>query len=138
MSTEVEYIVVAEDSKPNRQILVMLLKKIGFTVLEGTNGEEAFVALETAIKENKKVVAIFSDVMMPVSNGISFLEKVRASDLYKDIPFVLCTALADKEIVMKSKALNVNGYLLKPIVMEKIVGKLMELFPERDFVRVAS
>lgn len=138
MSAEPEYIVVAEDSKPNRQILVMLLKKNGFTVLEGNNGEEAFTALESAIKEKKNVVAIFSDVMMPISDGIAFLEKVRASEDYKHIPFVLCTALADKDIVMKSKALNVNGYLLKPIVMEKVVGKLMELFPERDFVRVAS
>jgi CheY-like chemotaxis protein len=41
-----EFIVVAEDSAPNRTILVLLLKKLGFGVLECEDGSLAWQAME--------------------------------------------------------------------------------------------
>lgn len=41
-----EYVVVAEDSPPNRTILVLLLKKLGYKVLECEDGEIAWAAMK--------------------------------------------------------------------------------------------
>ena len=40
-----EYIVVAEDSAPNRTILVLLLRKLGFKVIECVDGDVAWKAM---------------------------------------------------------------------------------------------
>lgn len=126
-----EYIVVAEDSPPNRNILVHLLKKLDYEVIEGVDGLAAYEAMELAKEAN--IVAILSDIMMPNLNGIEFLKKVRANDAYKEVPFVFITAVADKDYIIEAKTLQVNGYILKPVTFDRVSGKLKELFPDRKF-----
>ena len=126
-----EYIVVAEDSPPNRNILVHLLKKLGYQVIEGEDGEAAY----NAMMDNKdsNIVAVLSDIMMPNLNGIEFLKKVRETEGFEEMPFVLITAVADKEYIIEAKSLNVNGYILKPVTFDRVSGKLKELFPNKTF-----
>ena len=126
-----ETIVVAEDSPPNRNILVHLLKKLGYHVIEGEDGEAAYNAMTASSGEN--IVAVLSDIMMPNMNGIEFLKKVRETEGFTDIPFVLITAVADKEYIIEAKSLNVNGYILKPVTFDRVSGKLKELFPNKKF-----
>ena len=97
MSEKRDTILVAEDSAPNRTILVHLLKKIGFDVLECADGEIAWQELEKSKASGISVVAIISDIMMPKSDGIELLKKVRADERFKNTPFVLVTAVSDKD-----------------------------------------
>lgn len=131
-----ETIVVAEDSPPNRNILVHLLKKLEYQVIEGEDGQAAYDAMEANADAN--IVAILSDIMMPNLNGIDFLKKVRENEKFKDLPFCLITAVADKEYIIEAKAMNVNGYILKPVTFDRVSNKLKELFPERKFPIVPS
>ena len=126
MSPESMYIVVAEDSAPNRRILVHLLKKCGFTVVECEDGKMAWEAIE-GLEEGPH--AVISDIMMPNMDGIELLRKVRNSDKWADIPFVFVSAVSDKEHIQEAKELKVNGYILKPITFARVTQKLEQLFP---------
>tara|TARA_B100001248_G_scaffold261706_1_gene253770 strand:+ start:9975 stop:10382 length:408 start_codon:yes stop_codon:yes gene_type:complete len=122
-------VLVAEDSAPNRNILCHLLKKLNFEVVEAENGAIAMEKLE----QNTDCVLIISDIMMPEKNGLDFLEFVRAHDKCKDVPFVLVTAVAEKDYIMRAKESSVQGYLLKPISFDKLTAKLKEVFPDQKF-----
>ena len=128
-------IVVAEDSAPNRKILVHLLEKMGFSVDSFENGKEAWDFLNS---EADDVCAIISDIMMPQMDGIELLKEVRSSEKHKDIPFVLVTAVSDKDYILEAKKLKVDGYLLKPVSFEKVSGKIKQLFPEIKLPRIAA
>lgn len=128
-------IIVAEDSAPNRTILVHLLKKLGFGVIECINGRSAWDKLQ---KSDVKVVAVISDIMMPEMDGIQFLKNCRESEKFKDLPFVLVTAVSDKDLIVTAKAHNVNGYILKPVTFQRVTAKLQELFPNREFPKLAG
>jgi len=136
MSDTVETIIVAEDSAPNRTILCHLLKKLGYDVLEAEDGQKAWNLIQEH-KAHKKIVAILSDIMMPNIDGIQFLKQVRGDETLKTIPFVLITAVSDKEYIMQAKALHVNGYILKPVTFQRVLAKLQELFPGRAFPKIA-
>ncbi len=131
-----ETIVVAEDSQVNRKILCHLLVKMGYNVSEYENGKLAWEAI--ARGEPKDPVAIFSDIMMPEMDGITFLRNVRNEGPNKNIPFILLTAVSDKESIVEAKLLNVNGYLLKPVSYDKVKKKLSELFPHKKFPAMAG
>ena len=131
-----ETIVIAEDSQVNRKILSHLLVKMGYNVMEYENGKLAWEAVSRG--EAKDPVAIFSDVMMPELDGISFLRNVRNEGPNKTVPFVLLTAVSDKESIYEAKKLNVHGYLLKPVSYDKVKKKLSELFPTKKFPALAS
>lgn len=136
MSDVKETILIAEDSPPNRKILGHLLEKFGYDVIACENGQEAWDKLTTTT--DKKIVAIISDIMMPVMDGLSFLRQVRGHETLKTIPFVLVTAISDKEYIVQAKELNVNGYILKPVTFQRVSGKLQELFPGKTFPKLAG
>ena len=130
-------IVVAEDSTPNRTVLVLLLKKLGFKVIECEDGDIAWKAIqESAGKRN--IVAIVSDLMMPNMDGLELLRRVRNEESARAIPFILITAVSDKDYIYEAKSLNVNGYILKPVTYQRVSAKLKEIFPERVFPQLAS
>jgi two-component system chemotaxis response regulator CheY len=132
-----EIIVVAEDSPPNRKILVHLLEKLDYQVIGCENGQQGWEAVEK-LKGNDKLVAIISDIMMPVKDGIEFLKNVRGDEQLKDLPFVLVTAVSDKEYILEAKSMNVNGYILKPVTFARVTAKLQELFPEKKIAKLAG
>ena len=130
-------IVLAEDSPTNRTVIKHLLLKLGFKVIECDTGQVAWEALENEF-ENENIVAIISDIMMPDMDGIDLLAKVRENEKYKELPFVLVTAVMEKEQVLSAKKLGVNGYILKPVTFQRISTKLKELFPEHKFPRMIA
>jgi two-component system chemotaxis response regulator CheY len=129
-------IIVAEDSSVNRRILVHLLSRMGFEVSEHPDGQKAWDEFKGAASGTYS--AIFSDIMMPELDGLSFLKSVREEGPDKEIPFVLLTAMSDKDQIIQARNLKVNGYLLKPVEYEKVKKKMEELFPGRRFPAQAS
>lgn len=125
-----KFIIVVEDSRPNRNILVQSFKKYGYGVYEFENGRKAWEFLSE--KTDKNVVAVFSDIMMPEMDGLEFLKKIRGSDNFKEIPFVLISAVTQKEYIFEAKKNRANGYLLKPITSAAIKEKLKSLFPSSE------
>jgi two-component system chemotaxis response regulator CheY len=133
---KLDTIVVAEDSPPNRKILSHLLQKLGFHVVACEHGQEAKEALHSGKHHN--IVAVISDVMMPKMDGIQLLRHVREDETLKDLPFVLVTAVSEKDYIVQARALNVNGYILKPVTFDRLTSKLRELFPARTFPKLSA
>jgi CheY-like chemotaxis protein len=131
-----EYVVVAEDSAPNRAILVLLLRRLGFEVFECDDGDVAWKAISENVDKN--IVAVISDLMMPSMDGLELLRRVRNGEDTRSLPFVLVTAVSDKDYIFEARKLNVNGYILKPVTYQRVAAKLKELFPERQFPQLAS
>ncbi|RYZ75411.1 MAG: response regulator [Proteobacteria bacterium] len=128
-------VIVAEDSDPNRQILVLLLRKLGFNVIECKDGDLAWKAMN----ENRGgIVAVISDLMMPNMDGMELLRKTRNDADFAELPFVLVTAVSDKDYIFEAKNLKVNGYILKPVTYKRVSSKMQELFPDKVFPQLAS
>lgn len=136
MSDTKETIVIAEDSPPNRKILGHLLEKFGYDVIACENGQEAWDKLTTTT--DKKIVLVISDIMMPVMDGLNLLRNVRGHETMKDLPFVLVTAISEKDYIVQAKELKVNGYILKPVTFQRVSDKLAELFPGKTFPKLAG
>jgi two-component system chemotaxis response regulator CheY len=126
-----ELIIVAEDSAPNRNILVHLLTKLGFEVQAFEDGKQAWDYLNNDKPES--VAVIISDIMMPNMDGMDLLKKIREESHIKEVPFIFVTAVSDRENIMQAKSLHVNGYILKPVTFQRVTQKLQQLFPEKVF-----
>lgn len=137
MANKPGIILVAEDSPPNRTILIHLLKKMNFEVVECKDGQHAMEELKNLEKKNITVLCILSDIMMPKMDGIELLRQSRSMPRYQNTPFVFVTAISDKAHIMKAREYNVNGYILKPVAFQRVHVKLKELFPDHEFPAVA-
>lgn len=131
-----DQILVAEDSPPLRKILCHLLEKVGFEVIPCEDGQKAWDELQSG--KHTRIVAVLTDVMMPNLDGISLLKTIRESEPHAKLPVVLVTAVSEKDQILKAKSLNVNGYILKPVTFQRVVAKLKDVFPQREFPPVAA
>ena len=80
-------VLVVDDDPAIRERFCFQLRKDGFDLLTAANGEEALEVLKL-----NPVSIIFTDIMMPVIDGMALIEKVRAEPKWKNIPIVVMTA----------------------------------------------
>ena len=109
-SQEVNILVVEDDEIDVKALLTAFKKlRIANPVTVAKDGIEGWEALQ----DLPRPYLIILDINMPRMNGIEFLKKIRATELFHDsIVFVLTTSTDDKD---KFEAYNLNaaGYMLK-------------------------
>lgn len=75
---------------------------------------------------------ILLDYEMPVVNGQQVLEMIRSDTECADIPVIFLTGNTNKDDIIKVMPLNVEGYLLKTLPPEQIIGKVDEFFEKKE------
>ena len=106
-------ILVLEDESHIRQIIVRLLRQIGFRLIHDVaNGADGFKEL---LRVNPQV--ILCDIHMEPIDGLTFLRKLRSlgKPEYTQVPVIFLTADSQRETVVEAKDLRVDGYLVKPV-----------------------
>ena len=118
-------ILIVEDEANIRELLRLYLEREGYTVLEAENGVEG-------IKKWKsdKPDMLLLDVMMPVMDGIEASKKIRMLERpdARLIPIIALTANVFDVDVQRSKAVEMNAHLVKPIDPQKLFRTLIALW----------
>ena len=109
MSTVTGTILVVDDEPLNRAILTRGLEREGHVVLSAADGEEALRVLADG-----GVDLVLLDVLMPGLDGLTVLERMKASAALVDIPVVMISSLDDGESVIRCIELGAEDFLPKP------------------------
>lgn len=119
-------VMVVDDFATMRRIVRNILKQIGFSdITEADDGKSAYNQLK-----REKVDLLLCDWNMPEMSGLELLNKVRADDDLKDIPFVMVTAEAQKQNIIEAVKAGVNSYIVKPFTADTVIEKLKKVFGE--------
>lgn len=126
-------ILIVEDDLDTRNLLKVILRKLGFKNLSSTSdGEEAIEFMKKAYMEDKSIDLVLADWNMPKLDGISFLMKLRNSSDFKTIPFLMITADSDRTHVVEAINSGVSGYLIKPITPDVLKDKIIKVIKEAN------
>ena len=107
---DLTFILVAEDSDDNREILRHILRLIGYEVLEAANGIQA-----VEICKDRCPDLILMDLSMPVLDGFGAVREIRALENTSAVPIIAVSAHATVDHRAKAFAVGFNDYLTKPI-----------------------
>jgi two-component system chemotaxis response regulator CheY len=117
-------ILVVDDFTTMRRIVKNILKQLGYVnIHEADDGASAIEVLK-----REKIHFIISDWNMPQMSGIELLKTVRATEEWKDLPFLMVTAEGQKENVIEAVKNRVNNYILKPFTPETLMEKINKIF----------
>ncbi|ACS80653.1 MULTISPECIES: chemotaxis response regulator CheY [Maridesulfovibrio] len=118
-------VLVVDDFATMRRIIKNILRQIGFTnIVEADDGTTAW---ETLNKDDS-IQFIVSDWNMPQMTGIELLRKVRASEEFADIPFLMVTAEAQQENIIEAVQAKVSNYIVKPFTPDTLGQKINKIF----------
>jgi two-component system chemotaxis response regulator CheY len=120
-------ILVVDDFSTMRRIIKNILKQLGFTnVADADDGSTAWEILN-----KDKIDFIISDWNMPKMSGIELLRKVRSSEEFADIPFLMVTAEGQQENVIEAVQAGVSNYIVKPFTPETFEQKIKKIFEKK-------
>jgi CheY-like chemotaxis protein len=114
-------VLVVDDSRDVRQMLVHLLKRSSYTVIEAKNGQEALERI-SAITPN----LILMDISMPVLDGWGTLAVIRQMTGDNHLPVIAVTAHAmagDREKVLGH---GFDAYVSKPLNIRLLLNMIAE------------
>jgi CheY-like chemotaxis protein len=121
-------ILTVDDSKTVRIIIRNAFKRFDCEIIEAGNGAEG---LEMA---KSKPDLVLLDITMPILDGVTMLERMRADPTLRDIPVLMLTAEGQKATAERAAALGSRGYLMKPFAADALVQQVTSLVPLQEKV----
>ena len=123
-------ILVVEDEIDLNNVIVKHLKKDGYSVDSAFNGQQAMDF--TAVAHYDLIVL---DIMMPVMDGLTFLQKSRTKKLAT--PVLMLTAKDEIDDIVKGLDTGADDYLVKPFDFKELLARVRTLI-RRNSGNVAS
>jgi two-component system chemotaxis response regulator CheY len=118
-------ILIVDDSATMRALLHRVVGladlPIG-TIYQAPNGLEALKILET-----HSIQAVFTDLNMPVMNGMQLLREMAKRDSWKDLLRIIISTDGSKLRREEARELNVNLYVEKPFRPEVVRDVLCQI-----------
>ena len=112
-------ILIVEDELRIRFLLRDYLAKEDFNVFEASNGEEGLFVFST-----QKIDLVLLDIMMPIMDGLTMLEKLRE---VSTVPVILLTAKGEEEDKLQGYDYGADDYMTKPFSPKVLIAKVKAL-----------
>lgn len=110
-------VLIVEDSPTMRQLISFALKRLrGIKIVEANDGVDGLKKLSSDTFD-----LIFTDINMPVMDGLKLVSLVRNDPNFQNIPIVIITTEGAQEDKDRALALGANDYITKPIQPNRIL-----------------
>ncbi|MHC9541835.1 MAG: response regulator [Vulcanimicrobiota bacterium] len=116
-------ILVVDDCDLTTRIIEFNLTRAGYNALVAHSISEAMEHLTTV----PHIKLVILDIMLTESNGLELLKKLKETPEWENIPVIICTGIADADIVKKAIRLGCNNYHVKPLNPRLLLSQISEI-----------
>lgn len=118
-------VLIVEDDADLRRFIITTLEQF-YTVIEAPDGKEGYqIALD------KQPDFILSDIMMPETDGVELLRKIRSNPDTSHIPFILLTAKTNIESKLEGLDYGADDYITKPFSVRYLRARIENIIQQR-------
>jgi two-component system chemotaxis sensor kinase CheA len=124
-------VLVVDDSKMDRNIMIKSMQPLGITPIEATNGLEALNIIKSG---EHSIDAVLIDIEMPRMDGYTLAGEIRKYSKYKNLPLIAVTSRTSKSDRLRGVEVGMTEYITKPYspeYLESVVRKNIKL-PEQS------
>lgn len=112
-------LLIVDDVKTSRLLLLDLLKPLGFKVLTAKNGQQG---LQLALDHQPDL--ILTDLFMPIKTGFTLIAELRQRNDFANTPIIAISASSFEEVERQSRASGCNAFVAKPINDQRLLNLL--------------
>lgn len=103
-------VLIVDDDPVIRLLACQALQQIGMTTLEGEDGQDALISVETALPD-----LVLLDVELPGRDGLEICAELRRLPAGREIPILIITGHADSEVIDRAFEAGATDFISKPI-----------------------
>ncbi|MCL2088287.1 MAG: response regulator transcription factor [Oscillospiraceae bacterium] len=109
-------ILICDDEREIVEAIEIYLKSEGYETVKAYNGREAYEAVEKG-----DVHLIIMDIMMPVTDGITAMARIRES---KNIPVIMLSAKSEDSDKIFGLQMGADDYITKPFNPMELLARV--------------
>jgi len=110
-----EHILLVDDEKSIADVTTNMLERLGYKV---TVRISSFDALEAFRNLADRIDLLIADLTMPQMTGLQLYREIKK--IRPDIKVIICTGFSEQLDSRNSKAIGIEGFLHKPVVMSEL------------------
>ena len=115
-------VLIVDDNDSCIQLLKRVMEFIPDTqTTAALSGSEAWWHLSD---QGKSFDLLIADINMPVINGLTLAQRIRATPSLKNLRIIFCSALADRKTIENLQQLGVSQYVVKPYGVATMINKI--------------
>jgi CheY-like chemotaxis protein len=103
---------LVDDEKSIADVTTSMLERLGYKV---TARISSYDALEAFRSLADRIDLLISDLTMPQMTGLQLYREIKK--IRPDVKVIICTGFSEQLDSGKSKAIGIEGFLHKPVVM---------------------
>ncbi|MCX5811347.1 MAG: SpoIIE family protein phosphatase [Proteobacteria bacterium] len=112
-------ILIVDDSEDLRKLLLLILKRAGYEVMEASNGSDGIKKADTFAPD-----LILLDIVMPGIDGYEVCVKFKQAEQTMDIPIIFLSAKTDTADKIKGLEMGGADYITKPFDKGEVVARV--------------
>lgn len=112
-------ILVIDDRWENRAVLRNLLEPLGFVITEAEHGQAGLAQLAQNLPD-----LVITDLVMPVMDGFTLLQQIRADDRLKSLTMIVSSASVAPSEQQRSFTAGGDDFLAKPVQFQELLSLL--------------
>ena len=115
-------VLIADDEKDIRRLIVFTLQRAGFEIVEASDGKQA---LEEATRHELDVIVL--DVMMPHMDGYEVCRRLRSNPSTANVPVLFLSAKGQNYEIGEGLNAGATDYIVKPFVPRDLAAKVKQM-----------
>lgn len=114
-------VLLVDDSELTRDMLVEIMKRRGYQVIEAVNGKEALDRVAAQVPD-----IIVTDLEMPIIDGFELLQQLKGKAETKDVPVVVFSTRGAEADIQRGMDLGADAYLVKTAFQEEEMAQTLD------------
>ncbi|HMQ53726.1 MAG TPA: response regulator [Anaerolineae bacterium] len=115
-------ILVAEDEKSLRELILRALSFNGFQVASAADGREAVQKVKDLTPD-----LVILDVGMPIMNGYEACQLIKSDPNTQNVPIIFLSARGKVDDIQYGLDLGADEYLVKPFNLSQLGGQVIKV-----------
>ncbi|NQZ59678.1 MAG: response regulator [Lentisphaeraceae bacterium] len=114
-----QHILIVDDTMKSIQLLGSVLRNAGYEISYANNGPQALISIEESIP-----ILILLDINMPGMNGFEVCQRLKADEIFCEIPIIFLTGDTEDETIDKAFEAGAVDYIIKPFRPKELLRRV--------------
>jgi two-component system chemotaxis response regulator CheY len=120
-------ILIVDDDPVSVRLIEMIVSRHGYATAGASSAAEAIAILDTG----RPVEMVITDQTLGGQSGLELVAKLRADVRFHNLSVILCTGVADRQVVEEAMRLGLHHFIVKPIKPQVVMDKVNAVVAER-------